>query len=135
MVEQGEEPPEKTVEEIQWEAEEEIAWVGHLARDAERGRRHNLLQDDSRISDDEPRDGAPLRRHNPKLNSPCPADWDRLRYRSRSIWEEIGQIEYQGEHVYRMPAHNALASRMLIDQLTPHLPKDNEEVNAHVKRL
>jgi hypothetical protein len=24
---------------------------------------------------------------------------------------------------------------MLIDQLTPHLPKDNEEVNAQVKRL
>jgi hypothetical protein len=24
---------------------------------------------------------------------------------------------------------------MLIDQFTPHLPKDNEEVNAHVKRL
>jgi hypothetical protein len=24
---------------------------------------------------------------------------------------------------------------MLIDQLTSHLPKDNEEVNAHVKRL
>jgi hypothetical protein len=24
---------------------------------------------------------------------------------------------------------------MLIDQLTPHLPKDNEEVNAHVKRF
>jgi hypothetical protein len=24
---------------------------------------------------------------------------------------------------------------MLIDQLTPHLPKDNEEVNAHVKCL
>jgi hypothetical protein len=34
-----------------------------------------------------------------------------------------------------MPAHNALASRMLIDQITTHLPKDNEEVNAHVKRL
>jgi hypothetical protein len=30
---------------------------------------------------------------------------------------------------------NALASRMLIDQLTLHLPKDNEEVNAHVKCL
>jgi hypothetical protein len=30
---------------------------------------------------------------------------------------------------------NALASRMLVDQLTPHLPKDNEEVNEHVKRL
>jgi hypothetical protein len=34
-----------------------------------------------------------------------------------------------------MPAHNALASRMLIDQITTHLPKDNEEVNAHVKHL
>jgi hypothetical protein len=47
------------------------------------------------------------------------------------IHEEIGRIKYQGEQVYR----NALASRMLIDQITPHLPKDNEEVNAHVKRL
>jgi hypothetical protein len=28
-----------------------------------------------------------------------------------------------------------MASRMLIDQLTPHQPKDNEEVNAHVKHL
>jgi hypothetical protein len=28
-----------------------------------------------------------------------------------------------------------MASRLLIDQLTPHLPKDNEEVNAHVKCL
>jgi hypothetical protein len=34
-----------------------------------------------------------------------------------------------------MPAHNALASRMLIDQLTPHLPKDNEGFNTHVNRL
>jgi hypothetical protein len=34
-----------------------------------------------------------------------------------------------------MPAHNTLASRMLDDQITPHLPKDNEEVNAQVKRL
>jgi hypothetical protein len=30
---------------------------------------------------------------------------------------------------------NDLASRMLIDQPTPNLPKDNEKVNAHVKRL
>jgi hypothetical protein len=28
-----------------------------------------------------------------------------------------------------------MASRMLIGQLTPYLPKDNEEVNAHVKSL
>jgi hypothetical protein len=34
-----------------------------------------------------------------------------------------------------MPAHNALALRMLIDQLTPHLLKDNKEVNVHIKRL
>jgi hypothetical protein len=32
-----------------------------------------------------------------------------------------------------MPTHNALVSRMLVDQITPHLPKDNEEVNTHVK--
>jgi hypothetical protein len=28
-----------------------------------------------------------------------------------------------------------MASRMLIYQLTPHLPKDNEEVSVHMKRL
>jgi hypothetical protein len=43
MVGQGEEPPEKTIEEIQREVEEEIAWAAHLARDAERGKRHNSL--------------------------------------------------------------------------------------------
>jgi hypothetical protein len=49
----------------------------------------------------------------------------------------MGQIEYQGELVYRTPMQNTLASRMLIDQLTPppHLPKDNQEVTAHMKRL
>jgi hypothetical protein len=85
MVGQGEEPPEKTIEEIQREAEEEIARATRLARDAKRGRRHNGLQDDSRVSDDEPRDGAPFRRHHPKFNSRLPTDRDRLRYRSRSI--------------------------------------------------
>jgi hypothetical protein len=34
-----------------------------------------------------------------------------------------------------MLAHNALTLRMCINQLTPHLPKDNEEVNAHVKHF
>jgi hypothetical protein len=47
----------------------------------------------------------------------------------------MGQIEYQGEQVYRTPVQNALASRMLIDQLTPHLPKYYQEVTTHVKRL
>jgi hypothetical protein len=47
----------------------------------------------------------------------------------------MGRIEYQGEQVYRTPAQNGLASRMHIDQLIPHLPKDNEDVNAHMKGL
>jgi hypothetical protein len=51
------------------------------------------------------------------------------------IHEEFCQVEYQGEQVYRTPAHIAFASRMLVDQITPHLPKDNEDVNAHVNQL
>jgi hypothetical protein len=51
------------------------------------------------------------------------------------ISEELGQIEYQGEQVYRTLTQNTFASRMIIDQLTPFLPKDTEEVNAQVKRL
>jgi hypothetical protein len=34
-----------------------------------------------------------------------------------------------------MAAHNALASRVTVNQLTPFLHKDNEEVSAQVKRL
>jgi hypothetical protein len=52
MVGNGEEPPEKAVEEIQWEAEEEIAHAARLAREAERGKRHNGLQDDLGALDD-----------------------------------------------------------------------------------
>jgi hypothetical protein len=64
-----EEPPEKTDEEIQREAEEEIACRARLAKEGEKGKRHNGLQDNSGASDDEPRYGAPMRRHNPKFNS------------------------------------------------------------------
>jgi hypothetical protein len=35
---------------------------------------HNSLQDDSRALEDEPRDGAPSRRHHPKFNSRHRAD-------------------------------------------------------------
>jgi hypothetical protein len=69
MVGNKEEPPEKIIEEIQREAEQEIARAARLAREAERGKRHNGLQDDSGASDDEPRDGSPMRRHHPKFNS------------------------------------------------------------------
>jgi hypothetical protein len=85
MVGQGEELPEKTAEEIPWEADEEIAQATHLAWDAKRRKKHNGLQDNSGASDDETRDGAPTRRHHPKFNSRCPIDQDRLQDRSRSI--------------------------------------------------
>jgi hypothetical protein len=54
--------------------EEEIAQAAYLARDGERGKRHNGLQDDSRAFDDETRDDSPLRRHLPKFNSLHPTD-------------------------------------------------------------
>jgi hypothetical protein len=85
MVRQVEELPENTIEEIQQGADEEIAWAARLARDAERGKRHNGLQDDSGASDDDPRDGGPSRRHHPKFNSQHPEHRDRLRDWSRSV--------------------------------------------------
>jgi hypothetical protein len=74
MVGNGEELPNKTVEEIQREANEEITHARCLAREAKRGKRHNGLLDDSGASEDEPRDGAPARRHHPKFNSQRPAE-------------------------------------------------------------
>jgi hypothetical protein len=123
MVGNREELPDKSIEEIQRETNEEFTCVARLAREAERGKRHNNQRDDSGTLEDEPRDGAPVRRHHPKFNSRCNADRDRLWNRSWSICEEIGQIEYQGEQVYRTLAQNALVSRMLIDQLTPTCQK------------
>jgi hypothetical protein len=78
MVGDGEQPPVKTTEKIVREAEKEIARAAHLARTR---KRHNGKQDDSGSSNDEPRDGAPSRRHHLKFNSWCPADRDRLRDR------------------------------------------------------
>jgi hypothetical protein len=69
MVGNGEELPNKTVKEIQWETDEELARATRLATEAERGKRHNSLQDDSGVSEDEPRDGAPSRRHHLKFKS------------------------------------------------------------------
>jgi hypothetical protein len=118
---------EKTTEEIQQEAEKEIAHVARLARELDqarhRGKRHNGLQDDSGALDDEPRDGAPTRRHHPKFDSRRPTNQDRFQNRSQSIQEEMGRIEYQGEQVYCTPAQNALASNMLMDPLTPTCQK------------
>jgi hypothetical protein len=46
------------------------------------------------------------------------------------LHEELDRIEWQAEL-----EHNALASQVIVDQLTPFLPKDNEEVNLQVKQL
>jgi hypothetical protein len=119
MVGNGEDLPKKTIEEIQREADEEIAHATYLAREAQRGTRHNDPQDDLGSSDDEPRDNAPVRRHHQKFNSQCPTDLDRLHNWSRSIREEIGRIEHQGEQVNRTLAQNTLALWMLFNQLTP----------------
>jgi predicted DNA-binding transcriptional regulator len=43
MVGKAEEPPEKTIKEIQRETKEEIARAARLAKDAERGKMHNDL--------------------------------------------------------------------------------------------
>jgi hypothetical protein len=69
MVGQGDPPPPKTTEEIHQEAEEEMAWATHLARELDKRKGHNSMQDDSGALEDEPGDGAPSRRHHPKFNS------------------------------------------------------------------
>jgi hypothetical protein len=98
MVGNREELLKKTTEEIQQEAEEEIACVarlpGQLDQARYREKRHNGLHDNLGVSDDKPRAGAPTRRHHPKSNSQRQANLDRLRNWSRSIQEELGQIEY-----------------------------------------
>jgi hypothetical protein len=129
MVGQGEPPTEKTVEEIARETEEALACAARLEQEATR-KRHNGQQDDSGSSYDGAGDGTRSAGHHPNYNHRRPTSQNRLRDRSWSICEEIDRIKYQGEQVYRMLAHNALDSRMIIDQLGPLLPKDNENVNA-----
>jgi hypothetical protein len=46
MVGSREKLPEKTIEEIQQEADEKIGRATRLAREAKRGKRHSNLQDD-----------------------------------------------------------------------------------------
>jgi hypothetical protein len=69
MVEQGGELSEKTTEEIQCEAKEEIANVECLARELDKRKGHYGLHDNSGGSEDEHPDGAPTRWHHPKFNS------------------------------------------------------------------
>jgi hypothetical protein len=68
MVGNGEELLDKSVNVIQRETNVELARATRLAREAERGKRQNSLQDDSSASKDEPRDGTPMRRHHSMFN-------------------------------------------------------------------
>jgi hypothetical protein len=76
MVEQGGELLEKTVLEIQREAEEEIPRAEHLARKLDKTKGHNGMPDDFEASEDEHPDGTPTWRHHPKFNSRCHTDRD-----------------------------------------------------------
>jgi hypothetical protein len=69
MVEQGGELPEKTTEELQQEAEEEIACAERLSWELDKRKGHNDLQEDSGGLDNEHPDGAPTKRRHPKFNS------------------------------------------------------------------
>jgi hypothetical protein len=69
MVEQGGELPKQTAEELQWEAEEEIARAERLTRELDKRKWHHGLQDDSGGLKNEHPDGAPTRRHHPKFSS------------------------------------------------------------------
>jgi cbb3-type cytochrome oxidase cytochrome c subunit len=51
------------------------------------------------------------------------------------LHEEISQMEWQGKQVYITPTCYVIDSRMILNQLTPLLPKDSEELNAQVKCL
>jgi hypothetical protein len=74
MVGQGDPPPAKTTEEINWEAEEEMAQATRLARELDKRKGHNGLQNDFGALEDETGDVAPSRRHHRKFNSWCHAD-------------------------------------------------------------
>jgi hypothetical protein len=105
------------VEEITQVAEADIARAAQLAREADMAarKRHRGQQDDLGAFEDEAEDGAASGGHHPMFNRQRPAGRDQLRDRSRTLHEEIGRIEWQGERVYRMPTHNTLASWVIVD--------------------
>jgi hypothetical protein len=74
MMGNREELLDKSIEEIQRKIDEELTRATRVAREAERGKRHNGQQDDSGASEEEPRDGAPTRRNHPKFNLLCNVD-------------------------------------------------------------
>jgi hypothetical protein len=69
MVEKGGEPLEKTTKEIQQEVVEEIARAEHLARELDKKKGQNGLQDDLGGSANEHPDRACTRRHHLKFSS------------------------------------------------------------------
>jgi hypothetical protein len=48
---------------------------------------------------------------------------------------ELDQLKWHGEQVFRTLAHNAMASRAIVEQLMPLLPKYIEEAMGKVMHL
>jgi hypothetical protein len=136
MVGQGDAPVDQIEEEMARAAEVEIARSERMAMNvvdkaAEKKHtslrgRHGELVD----SDDDVGDGAASGGHHPKFDWHRPAVWEVAERQWAHDW-----IEWQGEKVYHTSAHNAMASRAIVDKLMPLLPKDNEEANVQVRQL
>jgi hypothetical protein len=60
---------------------------------------------------------------------------ERLHARGRMLQEELEQCQWRGEQVYRTPAHNAMSSHAIVDQLMPLLPKEDKEAAEKAKHL
>jgi hypothetical protein len=135
MVGQGDQLPEKTTEEIQWEVEEEIARANVQPGNSTRGRGITACRMTLRLRRMSTR--MELLHGGTILSSThdaAPTEIDSDTDHDRSMTKSIGLSTKESKFT-ALPTHNALASRISVNRSTPHLPKDNKEVNAHVKCL
>jgi hypothetical protein len=92
------------------------------------------MQDDSSASEDEAGDGAPVRRHHLKFNSRCShIEINSKIGHNQSVMKSVGSS--MGGAGLPHPDTKCLGLKDAHRLTHPHLPKDNEEVNAHVKHL
>jgi hypothetical protein len=135
MGEQGGELPEKTTEELQREAEEEIAHVERLARELDKRKGHNGLQDGTGVQRMNTRmetlQGGTILSltHNATL-----IEIDSNIDHDRSMRNSAGSSTRESKFTAHRPTTPWLQGCWSIQSL-PISSKDNEEVNTHVKRL
>jgi hypothetical protein len=87
-----------------------MALAVHLARELDKRKGHNGMQDDLGASKDEPRD-------------------------DRSVRKSIRSSTKESRFIVHQPTMPWLQRCSLVKSPPPYLLKDNEEVNMHVKRL